>query len=136
MIVNLVGTAVVVAIVVAIGMYVDKKLRVDVKPENLKDGNIKVMINRQRSLQKRQQVDIDRGIGTASTAGDTPATAIRAGQAQIANLRAGQRCKECRTRLQAHGPDEELRYADRPLLLLHFRCPSCVRKRSLYVIPT
>jgi hypothetical protein len=118
-IVNLVGTAVVVAIVVAIGMYIDNKLRVDVKPEKLKDGNIKV-----------------RRVPVAQSAGDTPATAIRAGAAQLANLRAGQRCKECRALLEADAPDEELRYAGGALLLLHFRCPGCVRKRSLYVVPT
>jgi len=111
----IVGTVLIVALTIAIGMYADKKLHLAPRAEDLaappKPGH---------------------------AAGEAPSTAIRAGAAQLANLRARQRCRLCRTAVVADGADEEVRYAERTLLVLHFVCPACpdVRKRSLYVEPT
>jgi hypothetical protein len=110
-VITVIGTILIVAACLVIGRYVDKKLRVKLEPDR-----VMVMVRRH-------------------DAGEAPATAIRARATQLTKLRATQRCKDCRALLVADGPDEELRYADRALLLLHFRCPTCVRKRSLYVEP-
>ena len=112
---TVVGTVLIVAITVAIGVYADKKLHLAPRAEELATP------------------PKPRG----HAVGEAPATAIRAGAAQLANLRAGQRCKECRTVLVAAGVDEEIRYAARTLIVLHFSCPCCaeVRRRSVYVEP-
>ena len=111
-----VGTVLIVAITIAIGVYADKKLHLAPRAEEL------------AAPQKPR----------SHAAGEAPSTAIRAGTAQLTNLRARQRCKECRTVLVADGADEGVRYAEHTLLVLHFVCPACpdVRKRSLYVEPT
>ena len=95
-------TAVITAIAIAIGYYVDKRLAP--KPPKL-------------------------------LAGESPAAAIRTKPAQLERLRASQRC-ECRAMMQLAGDDEAIRYDDRRLIVLHFACPACGRKRSLYVAPT
>jgi hypothetical protein len=109
------GTVLIVAITIAIGVYADKKLHLAPRAEDL------AAPPKPRS----------------HAAGEAPSTAIRAGTAQLTNLRAAQRCKVCRTVLVADGADEDVRYAERTLLVLHFVCPTCpdVRKRSLYVEP-
>jgi hypothetical protein len=107
-----VGTVLIVALTIAIGMYADRKLHLAPRAEDLapapKPGH---------------------------AAGEAPSTAIRAGAAQLANLRAGQRCKDCRAVLASDGGDDEVRYAQRTLLVLHFACPACARPRSMYVEP-
>jgi hypothetical protein len=108
-----VGTVLIVALTIAVGMYADKKLAP--RAEDL----------------AAPPKPPGHGVGEA------PSTAIRAGAAQLANLRARQRCSVCRSVLVAAGDDEEVRLAERTLLVLSFRCPTCrdVRKRSLYVEP-
>ncbi|MEO8845049.1 MAG: hypothetical protein ABI591_22355 [Kofleriaceae bacterium] len=110
---TVVGTVVVVAITIAIGVVADKKLS-----------------PRAKNLAAPAKPP-------SHAAGEAPATAIRAGAAQLAKLRAGQRCKTCRTVLFADGADDEVRFAEHGLLVLHFVCPACpgVRQRSLYVEP-
>jgi len=111
----IIGTVVIVALTIAIGMYVDKKLHLAPRAEDL------------AAPPKPRSHD----------AGEAPSTAIRAGAAQLANLRARQRCKVCRTVLVADGADEDVRYAERNLLVLRFVCAACpdIRKRSMYVEP-
>jgi hypothetical protein len=108
---TVVGTALIVAITIAIGVYADRKLHVQIQPVP--------------TLAKLR----------GHAVGEAPSTAIRAGAAQLANLRASQRCTECRALLEADVPDDAIRYAERNLLVIHFQCPACVRKRSLYVEP-
>jgi hypothetical protein len=111
----IVGTVLIVALTVAIGIYADKKLHLAPRAEDL-------------AAPPKPP---------SHAAGEAPATAIRAGAAQLEKLRAGQRCRVCRSVLLAAGADEEVRLAERTLLVLQFTCPTCpdVRKRSLYVEP-
>jgi len=112
---TIVGTAVIVAITIAIGMIADKKLAL---------------------LPRAEVLDPPRPRPPGHAVGEAPATAIRAGVAQLARLRASQRCRECRTVLVASEPDDAIRYNERALAVLHFRCPSCGRNQALYVEPT
>jgi hypothetical protein len=103
-------TFVITAVAIAIGYYVDKRWMP--KPEQLAAANQPKLI-----------------------AGESPAAAIRAKPAQLERLRASQRC-ECRALMQLAGDGEAIRYDDRRLIVLHFACPACGRKRSLYLEPT
>ena len=109
---TVVGTCIIVAIVIAIGVLADKRFAIVPRPEVL------------------------RLRPPGHNAGEAPAMAIRARPAQLATLRATQRCDGCRAALEANGPDDAIRFGDRALAVLHFTCPSCGRKRSLYVEPT
>ncbi len=64
-------------------------------------------------------------------AGEAPATAIRVRAGQLAKLGV-QRCATCRAEMRGE-PDDHVRYDDRELLVLHFACPACPAKRTLYV---
>ena len=108
----IVGTCAIVAVVVALGVFADKRFAI---------------VPRREVLHPRPP---------APAAGEAPALAIRAKPAQLATLRTTQRCEGCRAALEANGPDDAIRYNDRGLAVLHFTCPSCGRKRSLYVEPT
>ena len=65
-------------------------------------------------------------------AGATPATAIRASAAQLARLRAGQRCAACREPMAAE-PDDAANYDGGTLVLLRWKCPRCAARRTVYV---
>jgi len=106
------GTCVIVAIVVVLGVLADKRFAI---------------VPRAEVLRPRPPGHV---------AGEAPALAIRARPAQLATLRATQRCEGCRAVLDANGADEAIRFGDRALAVLHFTCPRCGRKRSLYVEPT
>lgn len=110
-----VGTLLIVALTIAIGVYVDKKLHLAPRAEDL----------------------AARPKPPSHAAGEAPSTAIRVGAAQLVKLRVGQRCMVCRTVLAAAGADEEVRLAERTLLVLRFTCLTCpdVPDRSLYVEP-
>jgi hypothetical protein len=103
-------TVVITAAAIAIGYYVDKRWMP--KPEQLAEPSKPKLL-----------------------AGESPAAAIRAKPAPLERLRASQRC-ECRTIMQLAGDDEAIRYDERRLIVLHFACPACGRKRSLYVEPS
>ena len=66
--------------------------------------------------------------------GEAPAAAIRVRPAQLARLRAGQRCPDCRAAMRGL-PDEDIRYGERRMIVLHFACPDCGKNRSLYAVP-
>ena len=68
----------------------------------------------------------------AYAAGEAPATAIRAGVAQLARLRTSQRCSECRT-VMTPGEEEHVRYGGGELLVVQLRCDKCGARRALYV---
>jgi hypothetical protein len=109
-----VGTIAIVALTIAIGRKLDRK--VGILPRT------------------GARVDAERPRAPVHGAGEAAATAIRAGTAQVVRLRASQRCTACRTPLAADA-DDQVRYAGRELLVLHFHCPACGAKRSLYVAP-
>ena len=70
-------------------------------------------------------------------AGEAPATAIRAGAAQLERLRVAQRCHTCRGLMTpAQAEDERVRYGDKELIVIELRCPRCELRRALYVLPT
>jgi hypothetical protein len=112
MIGTIAGTIAIVAITIALGRYLDKRYAIVPRAEVLRP----------------------RPPGHA--AGESPAMAIRARPAQLATLRSSQRCDGCRATLGANGPDDAIRLGERTLAVLHFVCPGCGRKRSLYVEPT
>ncbi len=104
------ATIAVVAVAIAIGWFVDRRFAV--KPEQLRE-----------SPKPRDAI------------GSTPATAIRASDAQLARLRTAQRCTACRNEMTC-GDDDRVRYDDRTLLVLKLACSKCGAKRSLYVETT
>ena len=106
---TIVATILIVGAVILIGWQVERRLVP--KPDQLAAGKPKVV-----------------------RAGETPATAIRTKPAQLERLRITQRCPACRASMTA-ADDEAIRYDDRRLIVLHFTCPDCGRKRSLYVEP-
>lgn len=69
---------------------------------------------------------------TAVALGETPAAAFKVGDHQLTKLRATQRCPTCRGEMSDSG-DDQVRYDQRDLLVLHFVCSKCQTKRTLYV---
>ncbi len=110
---TIIGTIIIVAVTIAIGIFADRKL--GMRPEALAAGPPRPSF--------------------AHAAGEAPATAIRAGAAQLERLRASQRCRSCRELLTI-GVEDRVRYDDRDLIVIQFRCPRCESKRTLYVAPS
>ncbi len=111
---TIIGTAVIVALTVAIGVIADRKLGL---------------------VPRAELVAAPRPRLPGHAAGEAPATAIRARPAQLARLRTTQRCKECRAALETVAPDDAVRFGDHALAVLHLGCPACGRQRALYVEP-
>jgi hypothetical protein len=101
-----------VLVTVAIGLLLDRKAPILPRPETLAEPPKP----------------------SPYAAGEAAATAIRAGDTQLAKLRTSQRCPSCRGAM-THESDDPVRYDERELLVLHFRCPRCAAPRSLYVEP-
>ncbi len=112
---TIVGTVLIVGITIAIGMFADRKLGLLPRPQTLAPVPV-------------------RPAAPTYTAGEAPATAIRAGTAQRDRLRTSQRCKSCRELMTAMDEDH-VRYDGRDLIVVQFRCPRCDTKRALYVEP-
>src|SRR6185312_3340811 len=112
--VTIIATVLIVLAVLAVGWQIDRRL--GVKPQQLVEGD-------------------KPPAPPPELAGETPAVAIRTKPAQLARLRANQRCSQCRNAMRSAGDDEAVRYDDRRLIVLHFTCPDCGQKRSLYVEP-
>ena len=112
MILTVLGTVLLVAATVALGLYLDRKL---------------ALLPRGEKLAERAQLPPD-------VAGEAPATAIRARPAQIDRLRT-QRCRSCQAPL-APQADDHVRYDGKRLLVLRFTCSACGAKRSIYIHPT
>ena len=106
-----IGTITIVLVIVAIGLLVDRKVRIVPKPEDYREERKKP--------------------ATSHAAGEAPATAIRAKPGQLEKLRV-QRCTSCRAEM-TNEADDRVRYNERELLVLHFVCAACSAKRSLYV---
>lgn len=111
---TILGTVALIAVTVALGVWIDRKHSVVPKPSDFAPAARKKMV-------------------VTYAAGEAPATAIRARAGQLDRLR-GQRCGECRAELRAASEDT-VRYDGRELLVLRFACPACSTKRSLYVEP-
>ncbi len=109
---TIVGTIVIVLVTVAVGLLVDRKYRIVPKPTDL-------------AAEPHQPPPHQHA------AGEAPATAIRARDGQLVNLRT-QRCAKCRAQM-TNPPDDTVRYNERELLVLHFSCPACAHKSVLYV---
>ena len=105
--ITIVGTVAIVVIAIAAGLVIDRRLAPT--PDELAG---------------KPQV----------RAGESAAAAIRANPAQLARLRATQRCARCRAVMRPLD-DEAIRYADRRMIVLHFRCPDCGQASALYVEP-
>lgn len=117
MILVIVGTIVIVGATVGIGLWLDKKVGFIAGPEDFETDE-------QRARKKR----------VSHAAGEAPGTALRLRDAQLANLRAAQRCATCRD-VMSEDPESNVRYDDRELRVLHFTCVRCGAERSLYVEP-
>jgi len=107
------GTLLIVAITVVIGRWLDRRFSLLPRADDF------------AAKPRRPPEPIQ--------AGETAAAAIRADASQLVRLRS-QRCHGCRRELTASG-DDPVRYAERDLIVLQFRCPACGAKRSLYVEP-
>ena len=115
MIGTIIGTIAIVLITIAVGILVDRKVGF---------------------LPKPTEIASDEGTKPPPPthgAGEAPATAIRARAGQLVKLRK-QRCPACRAEMTP-GTDDTVRYDERDLVVLHFACPACPTKRSLYVEP-
>jgi hypothetical protein len=109
---TVVGTIAIVAVTIAIGMLVDR--RAAAVPSD---------------AAHREE---PRAAHLAP--GETAVTAIRAGDAQLARLRAAQRCSECRGEMIAQA-DDAAQLGGQRLVLLRFRCARCDARRTIYVRP-
>ena len=110
----IVGTVAIVGLTIAIGVYIDRRVKLLPRAEDLAPA--------------------ERNPPPKHAAGEAPATAIRARDAQQTRLRGSQRCTQCRAAMISE-PDDTVRYDNRALLVLQFRCPECAARRALYVDP-
>jgi hypothetical protein len=110
------GTIAIVIVTVALGMLIDRKIGFLPAPKDFET-------DAERARKKLP----------SHVAGEAPATALRVGDAQIAKIRASQRCMNCRASMTGE-PDDIVRYNDTDLLVLHFGCPGCASKRALYLV--
>jgi hypothetical protein len=113
----IVGTIAIVIVTVAIGLLINRKVPLLPGPKDFETD-----------------ADRERKRLVSHGAGEAPATALRIREPQIAKLRTSQRCSTCRGPLEAEA-DDRVRYNDRELLVLHFHCPACNTRRSLYIEP-
>lgn len=110
---TIIGTIAIVLITITVGLLVDRKHSIVPRPTKLAPE--------------------PKPPPPPHAAGEAPATAIRARQAQVANLR-GQRCATCRASM-TNTADDTVRYNERELLVLHFSCPACAHTSVLYIEP-
>jgi hypothetical protein len=110
----LLGTLGVIAAVIVIGVWIDRKVSIVPRPEALRDA------------------------GTARPPPDPPGTVaaapLRLTGKKLARALVAQRCVACRTRLEP-GPGESIRFAGKELLLFRMTCAGCGVGRGLYVEP-
>lgn len=111
MIATVLGTVLLIAATIALGLYLDRKLALLPRGEKLAQAQL-----------------------PPEVAGETPATAIRARPAQIDRLRT-QRCRSCQAALTPE-PDDHVRYDGKRLLVLRFTCSACGARRTIYIEPT
>jgi hypothetical protein len=110
------GTVGVVAVFIAGGLWLDRRVSVLPRPEELAAGPDEARKERERHLP-----------------GAAPETAIQADAAAIAKL--ARRARHCRARMERE-PDDLVRYGDGTLRVLRFRCAACGARDRVYVIAT
>ena len=81
---------------------------------------------------KQELLDAQKPKPPRYAAGAAPATAIRAGEAQLERLRTSQRCTSCRAVMTVAGEDT-VRYDERDLLVLDLHC-TCGARRGFYIV--
>jgi hypothetical protein len=114
-VVTILGSLAVVGALIAIGIWLDRRVSVLPRPEALRDA-------------ARPKLP-----GSEHAAGTAPHTALRLGEAQLDTVLAGQRCT-CGVALVGD-PPEELVFDGRALRSIRLRCPACGAARSIYVEP-
>jgi hypothetical protein len=110
------GTLGIVLAVVAVGLWVDRRVSLLPRPEELAAGPAE-------AARKKKELHAP---------GSAPETAITGDTAAIASLARGQR--HCRTRMTRE-PDDTVRYGDEALTVLRFRCDRCGARARVYVRP-
>jgi hypothetical protein len=116
-VVAIIGTLVVVAVVVVVGLWVDKRWSVIPRAEKLAEASR------------------PRPMGTDHEAGTAPASALRSDRDRMQRVVERQRCTcAARAPLVVDGEDE-VRYGERLLRVIKLRCPACSSARSLYFDP-
>jgi hypothetical protein len=106
------GTIAIVTAVIVVGVIVDRKIGILPRPEALREKP-----------------------RTTYAAGEAPSTAIRATAERLANLRAARRCTVCREPATCDSEDR-VRYDNRELIVLRFRCGKCGEARAVYIEPS
>jgi hypothetical protein len=115
--VAVIGTIVIVAVLVAAGLWVDRRVSLMPRAEDLDEAS------RPKPL------------GGEHEAGMAPQSALRSDPTRMQRVIARQRCTcAAHTELAAAG-DEEVRYGDKLLRVFRLTCPTCGTGRSLYFDP-
>lgn len=112
-----VGTLAIVAITLVLGLWLNRRVPLLPAPGDFETDHERA---------RKQRV--------THGAGEAPATALRVRGTQLERLRASQRCASCRAPI-ANEADDEVQFGGATLLVLHFTCPSCARRRALYIDP-
>jgi hypothetical protein len=116
-VIAIVGTLVVIAVVVAVGLWADKRWSLMPRAEELDEASR------------------PKPMGSDHEAGTAPASALRSDPERMQRVIERQRCAcKAKSLLAADGEDE-VRYGDRLLRVVKLRCPSCGTARSLYFDP-
>lgn len=111
------GTLAIVAITIALGLLLNRKVSLLPGPEDF---------DTDQERERKQRV--------THGAGEAPSTALRLRRNQLDRIRTSQRCASCNAAM-ANDTDDEVRYGETSLLVLQFSCPRCTSRRSLYIDP-
>lgn len=114
MLVAILGTLAVVAVFVAIGIWIDRKISIVPRAEDLDEA------------QRPKPLGQDHEVGTA------PATALHSDPEKMRKVVERQRC--CKAPMAAESEDD-IRYDARQLRVIRLRCATCNATRSLYYEP-
>jgi len=111
------GTAAIIGAVVAGGLWLDRRVSLVPRPEELAEAS------------RRKLPSADHEPGAA------PQTALRIDAAQRRRVIARQRCTCAGKPPLAVASEDEIRYGDKTLRVVRLRCPACAAPRSLYFEP-
>jgi hypothetical protein len=109
--VAILGTLAVVGVFVAIGIWLDRRISVLPRVEELREAG------------RRKPMGQDHEAGLA------PATALRSDPERMRRVVERQRC--CKEPMAVAGEDD-IRYDDRQLRVIRLRCATCEASRALY----
>jgi hypothetical protein len=107
------GTAAIVIVFIVVGRWIDKRVSLIPKSEELVEAGRK------------------KPLGSDHEAGTAPATAILLEAARIPKVVARQRCA-CKARAMEQLGDDDVRYGDKILRAVRLRCTECDARRNLY----